>query len=279
MTGLIGFASGHRALQACDLLLMLGTDFPHSDWYPEGKTIIQVDIRAHHLGRRCGLSLGVHGDVRETIAALLPHLEAKSDRRHLDEACSHYSSARRRLDKHVKGIAGRRPIHPEFLTATLSDLASDEAIFTADVGMCTVWAARYLRMTRERRLLGSFTHGSMANALPQAIGAQVRFPDRQVISLSGDGSFAMMMGDFITLVQYEPPVKVVVYNNGSLGMVKLEQNVAGLRDFSTDLKNPNFARVAKAMGATGLRVEDPSEVRAAIERARVKSDWHNSPGL
>ena len=267
MTGLIGFASGHRALQACDLLLMLGTDFPYSDWYPEGKTIIQVDIRAHHLGRRCGLSLGVHGDVRETIAALLPHLEAKSDRRHLDEACSHYASARRRLDKHIKGIAGRRPIHPEFLTATLSDLASDEAIFTADVGMCTVWAARYLRMTRERRLLGSFTHGSMANALPQAIGAQVRFPDREVISLSGDGGFAMMMGDFITLVQYDLPVKVVVYNNGSLGMVKLEQNVAGLRDFGTDLKNPDFAKVAEAMGATGLRVEDPSEVRPAIERA------------
>ena len=267
MTGLIGFASGHRALQACDLLLMLGTDFPYSDWYPEGKTIVQVDIRAHHLGRRCGLSLGVHGDVRETIGALLPHLETKSDRRHLDEACKHYASARRRLDKHVKGIAGRRPIHPEFLTATLSDLASDEAIFTVDVGMCTVWAARYLRMTRERRLLGSFTHGSMANALPQAIGAQVRFPDRQVISLSGDGGFAMMMGDFITLVQYDLPVKVVVYNNGSLGMVKLEQNVAGLKDFGTDLKNPDFAKVAEAMGATGLRVEDPSEVRPAIERA------------
>ncbi len=267
MTGLIGFASGHRALQACDLLLMLGTDFPYSDWYPEGKTVIQVDIRAHHLGRRCGLSLGVHGDVRETIGALLPHLEGKSDRRHLDRACSHYASARRRLDKHVKGIAGSRPIHPEFLTATLSDLASDEAIFTADVGMCTVWAARYLRMTRERRLLGSFTHGSMANALPQAIGAQVRFPDRQVICLSGDGGFAMMMGDFITLTQYDLPVKVVVYNNGSLGMVKLEQNVAGLRDFGTDLKNPDFAKVAEAMGATGLRVEDPSEVRPAIERA------------
>jgi len=267
MTGLIGFASGHRALQACDLLLMLGTDFPYSDWYPEGKTIVQVDIRAHHLGRRCGLSLGVHGDVRETIGALLPHLETKSDRRHLDEACKHYASARRRLDKHVKGIAGRRPIHPEFLTATLSDLASDEAIFTVDVGMCTVWAARYLRMTRERRLLGSFTHGSMANALPQAIGAQVRFPDRQVISLSGDGGFAMMMGDFITLVQYDLPVKIVVYNNGSLGMVKLEQNVAGLKDFGTDLKNPDFAKVAEAMGATGLRVEDPSEVRPAVERA------------
>ena len=267
MTGLIGFASGHRALEACDVLLMLGTDFPYTDWYPRGKTIIQVDIRAHHLGRRCGLSLGLQGDVQETITALLPHLEAKADRRHLDEACGHYANARRRLDKHVKGIAGHRPIHPEYLTAVLSEFASDEAIFTVDVGMCTVWAARYLRMTRDRRLLGSFTHGSMANALPQAIGAQVRFPDRQVISLSGDGGFAMMMGDFITLVQYDLPVKVVVYNNGSLGLVKLEQNVAGLRDFGTELKNPNFAKVAVAMGATGIRVEDPSEVRSAIERA------------
>jgi len=267
MTGLIGFASGHRAMEACDVLLMLGTDFPYTDWYPSGKTIIQVDIRAHHLGRRCNLTLGVQGDVRETITALIPHLESKAVRRHLDEACGHYVNARRRLDKHVKGIAGHRPIHPEYLTAIISEIASDEAIFTTDVGMCTIWAARYIRMTRERRLLGSFTHGSMANALPQAIGAQVRFPDRQVISLSGDGGFAMMMGDFLTLVQYDLPVKVVVYNNGSLGLVKLEQNVAGLPEFGTNLKNPNFAKVAEAMGATGIRVEDPSEVRSAIERA------------
>jgi pyruvate dehydrogenase (quinone) len=167
----------------------------------------------------------------------------------------------------VKGIAGRRPIHPEYLTAMVSELAADDAIFTVDVGMCTVWAARYLQMTQERRLLGSFTHGSMANALPQAIGAQCLYPDRQVISLSGDGGFSMMMGDFLTLAQYGLPVKVVIYNNGSLGMVKLEQNVAGLRDFGTQLKNPNFANVAEAMGARGIRVEDPSEVRPAIERA------------
>ncbi len=267
MTGLIGFASGHRALQACDALLMLGTDFPYTDWYPRGKTIIQVDIRAHHLGRRCGLDLGVQGDVRETIVSLLPHVEAKSDRRHLDTARADYVKSRKKLDNHVQGIAGKRPIHPEFLTAVLSELADDDAIFTTDVGMCTVWAARYLRMTRDRRLLGSFTHGSMANALPQAIGAAVRFPGRQVISLSGDGGFTMMMGDFITLVQHGLPVKVVVYNNGSLGLVKLEQNVAGLRDFGTELENPDFAKVAVAMGATGIRVEDPSEVRPAVERA------------
>ncbi|MFQ5949028.1 MAG: ubiquinone-dependent pyruvate dehydrogenase, partial [Acidimicrobiia bacterium] len=267
MTGLIGFASGHRALMRCDVLVMLGTDFPYTDWYPTGKTIVQVDLRAHHLGRRCGLTLGVQGDVKETIVALLPELEAKADRSHLDDSLRNYAKARRKLDRHVKGIAGRRPIHPEYLTATINELASDDAVFTVDVGMATVWAARYLRMTRDRRLLGSFTHGSMANALPQAIGAQARYPGRQVISLSGDGGFTMAMGDFITLLQHDLPVKVVIYDNGSLGLVKLEQNVAGLPDFGTELNNPNFAKVAEAMGATGIRVEDPSEVRPALERA------------
>lgn len=267
MTGLIGFASGHRALMACDVLLMLGTDFPYTDWYPRDKVIAQVDLRAHHLGRRCALTLGLQGDVRETVSALLPELKARSDRRHLDDSLARYAKTRRRLNKHVKGIEGHRPIHPEYLTAAISDLAPDDTVFTADVGMCTVWAARYLRMTKGRRLLGSFTHGSMANALAQAIGAQLCYPDRTVISLSGDGGFTMMMGDFITLLQYGLPIKTVVYNNGSLGMVKLEQNVAGLEDFGTELKNPDFAKVAEAMGATGIRVEDPSEVRPAVERA------------
>ncbi len=267
MTGLIGFASGHRALMACDVLLMLGTDFPYTDWYPRDKVIAQVDIRAHHLGRRCALTLGIQGDVRETVSALLPELKARSDRRHLNDSLAHYAKTRQRLDKHVKGIEGHRPIHPEYLTAAISGLAPDDAVFTADVGMCTVWAARYLSMTKGRRLLGSFTHGSMANALPQAIGAQLCYPDRPVISLCGDGGFTMMMGDFITLLQYGLPIKTVVYNNGSLGMVKLEQNVAGLEDFGTGLENPDFAKVSQAMGATGIRVEDPSEVRPAIERA------------
>lgn len=267
MTGLIGFSSGYRALETCDVLFMLGTDFPYTDWYPDAKTIIQLDIRPERLGRRCAVDLGLHGDVKETLHALLPHLDAKSDGTHLDASLDHYRKARKRLDAHVKGIEGRRPIHPEFLTAMASDLASDDAIFTADVGMCTVWAARYLRMTRGRRLLGSFTHGSMANALPQAIGAQLHYPDRQVVALCGDGGFAMLMGDFLTLTQLALPVKLVVYNNGSLAMVKLEQNVVGLRDFGTELDNPDFARVADAMGATGIRVEDPGEVRSALQRA------------
>ncbi len=267
MTGLIGFASGYKAMESCDALLMLGTDFPYRDWYPRDKKVIQVDIRADHLGRRVRLDLGVQGDVKETLMALAPALETKSDKAHLDRSRRDYRAARRRLDSHVQGVAGRRPVHPEFLAAKISALAADDAIFTADVGMCTVWAARYLEMTADRRLLGSFTHGSMANALPQAIGAQVRFPDRQVISLSGDGGFAMMMGDFLTLTQYGLPVKVVVFNNGSLGMVKLEQNVAGLRDFGTELKNPNLAEVAVAMGAEGYRVADPSELEGALQKA------------
>ena len=264
MTGLVGFASGYRALKTCDVLLMLGTDFPYADWYPEGKTIIQLDIRPERLGRRSALDLGLNGDVKETLTALLPHLDEKLDSAHLESALEHYHKARARLDRHVKGVEGKRPIHPEYLTAVASEVAAEDAIFTADVGMSTVWAARYLRMTQGRRLLGSFTHGSMANALPQAIGAQVRYPDRQIIALSGDGGFAMLMGDFLTLTQLALPVKVIIYNNGSLGMVKLEQNVAGLRDYGTELDNPNFARVADAMGATGIRVEDPSEVRSFI---------------
>jgi pyruvate dehydrogenase (quinone) len=267
MTGLIGFSSGHRALENCDVLLMLGPDFPYADWLPEGKTIVQLDLRPERLGRRCALELGLAGDVKETLAALLPHLEEKSDRAHLDASLEHYRKARARLDSHVKGIEGKRPVHPEYLTALASEVAADDAIFTADVGMCTVWAARYLRMTQDRRLLGSFTHGSMANAMPQAIGAQLRYPDRQVVALCGDGGFAMLMGDFLTLTQLGLPVKLIVYNNSSLAMVKLEQNVMGLRDFGTALENPNLADVAEAMGGSGIRVEDPSEVRPALQRA------------
>ena len=267
MTGLIGLRPGYKALERCDVLLMLGTDFPYTEWYPKGKTIIQVDIDGQRLGRRCGLTLGVQADVRETLTALLPLLVKKEDSGHLDQAVKQHVSARKRLDEHVRKSTKDKPINPEYLTTIVSELASSDAVFTADVGMCTVWAARYLEMTRERRLLGSFTHGSMANALPQAIGAQLCYPDRQVISLSGDGGFTMLLGDFITLVQAGLPVKVVVYNNSSLAMVKLEQNVAGLPDFGTQLENPNFAKVAEAMGARGIRVEDPGEVRSAVASA------------
>jgi pyruvate dehydrogenase (quinone) len=267
MTGLIGFPSGYRAIESSDVLLLLGTDFPYKDWYPQRGKIAQIDIRAEHLGRRCRLEMGLVGDVKQTLQALLPLLHPKPDRAHLDQALGHYHKTRKVLDSHAQGLAGQKPIHPEYLTATLSELAAPNAIFTADVGLPTAWAARYLRMTKDRRLLGSFSHGSMANAMPQAIGAQLLHRDRQVISLSGDGGFTMLMGDFITLLQHDLPIKVIVFNNSSLGFVDLEMKVAGLPSFGTDLKNPNFAKIAEAIGFLGIRVEEPTELRGAIEQA------------
>ncbi|MGO4127740.1 ubiquinone-dependent pyruvate dehydrogenase [Inquilinus sp. YAF38] len=266
MTGLIGFSSGYYAMMNCDVLLMLGTDFPYRQFYPADARIIQVDIRAENLGRRCSLELGLVGDVGETIAALLPRLEVKDDREHLDAALQDYVKSREGLDDLATGKAGRPPIHPQYLTKVVSDLADDDAVFTFDVGTPSVWAARYLKVNGKRRLIGSLNHGSMANALPQAIGAQAAYPRRQVVSLSGDGGLTMLMGDLITLKQQNLPVKVVVYNNGVLGFVAMEMKATGFLDTYTDLENPNFAAMAESMGIFGIRVEDPGEVENAIRR-------------
>src|SRR5580700_420818 len=212
MTGLIGFSSGYYAMLGCDLLLILGTDFPYRQFYPTDAKIVQVDIRGEKLGNRAPLTMGLVGDVQSTIAALLPRLREKSDRAFLDKALGHYQAARKELDDLATGRAGHKPIHPQYLTRMLSDAAAEDAIFTCDVGTPSIWAARYLKMNGKRRLLGSFNHGSMANAMPQAIGAQVAFPGRQVVSLSGDGGFTMLMGDLLTLTQMELPVKVVVFH-------------------------------------------------------------------
>ncbi len=248
MTGLIGFSSGYYAMLGCDVLLMLGTDFPYRQFYPTDAKIVQVDIRGEKLGNRAPLTMGLVGDVQSTIAALLPRLKEKSDRTFLDKALRHYGTARKELDDLTTGHAGRKPIHPQYLAKMLSDAAAEDAVFTCDVGMCTVWAARYLKMNGKRRLLGSFNHGSMANAMPQAIGAQAAFPGRQVISLSGDGGFTMLMGDLLTLTQMELPVKVVVFHNSKLSMVDLEMKSAGYLPTGVDLKNPNFAKMAEAVG-------------------------------
>ena len=264
MSGLIGIASGNEAIQGSDLLLMLGTDFPYKEWYPTDSKIVQIDIRPERLGRRCKLDLGLVGDVKETINALLPFLNQKTDSSFLEKCRERYKENRKNLDSHANGEKGKL-IHPEYLTKVISELAKDDAIFTADVGTPTVWAARYLDMKEGRRLIGSFNHGSMASAMPQAIGAQLTFPDRQVISLSGDGGFAMMMGDILTIYQYNLPVKLVVYNNGSLGFVAMEMKVIGMPPFGTDLKNPNFAKMAEAIGIMGVRVENSEDVPAAIE--------------
>jgi pyruvate dehydrogenase (quinone) len=275
MTGLIGFSSGYYAMLGCDALLMLGTDFPYRQFYPTGAKIVQVDIRGEKLGNRAPLTMGLVGDVQRTIAALLPRLREKSDRSFLDKALRHYQASRKELDDLATGRAGHKPIHPQYLTRMLSDAAAEDAIFTCDVGTPSIWAARYLKMNGKRRLLGSFNHGSMANAMPQAIGAQAAFPSRQVISLSGDGGFTMLMGDLLTLTQMELPVKLVVFHNSKLGFVDLEQKAAGYLPTAVDLKNPDFAKMADAVGILGICVEDPADLEQAISTAFA----HRGPAL
>jgi pyruvate dehydrogenase (quinone) len=254
---------------------MLGTDFPYKQFFPNDCQVAQIDIRPENLGRRCRLDLGLVGDIRLTIEALLPLLKARNERRHLDNAIAHYKKAREGLDALAQGTPGRKPIHPQYLARVVSEQAADDAVFTADVGTPTVWAARYLKMNGRRRLIGSFVHGSMANAMPQAIGAQAAQPGRQVISLSGDGGFAMLMGDLITLTQMKLPVKVVIFNNGVLGFVALEMKAAGFVDTNVDLKNPDFAAMARAMGIFARRVEDPGDLPAAVKEMLS----HNGPAV
>jgi pyruvate dehydrogenase (quinone) len=275
MTGFIGFSSGYAAMHACDVLLMLGTDFPYKQFFPTTAQIAQVDIRPQNLGRRCKLDLGLVGDVGATISALLPRLTVKIERRHLDDSVAHYHRAREGLDDLARGTPGQRPIHPQYLARVLSEAAAEDTVFTADVGTPTVWAARYLRMNGRRRLIGSWVHGSMANAMAQAIGVQAAQPGRQVVSMSGDGGFTMLMGDLITLTQHKLPVKVVVFNNGVLGFVALEMKAAGFVDYGTDLQNPDFAAMARAMGIHAIRVEDPGELPAAAAGILA----HNGPAL
>jgi pyruvate dehydrogenase (quinone) len=277
MTGLIGFSSGYYAMLDCDVLLMLGTDFPYRQFYPHGGgvQIAQVDIRAEQIGRRAAVDLAVVGDVRTTVQALLPLLAQKRDATHLMQAREHYAKARKGLDDLAIGTPGKGLIHPQQIAKAISDHAAADAVFTCDVGLPTVWAARYLTMNGGRRLIGSFWHGSMANALAQGIGAQAVYPGRQVVSLSGDGGFAMLMGDFLSLVQLKLPVKVVVFNNGALGFIELEQKSTGFLPFGTEFNNPNFAAMAEAVGVRGIRLEDPANVDEGIRTALA----HDGPVL
>ncbi len=275
MTGFIGFSSGYAAMHACDVLLMLGTDFPYKQFMPHQAKIAQVDLRPENLGRRAKLELGLVGDIAATIDVLLPKLRSKTERKHLDEAIAHYQKARKGLDDLAKGSPGHKPIHPQYLAKVISDSASDDAVFTFDVGTPTIWAARYLKMNGRRRLVGSLVHGSMANAMPQAIGIQAAQPGRQVISLSGDGGFTMLMGDLITLTQQKLPVKVVVFNNGVLGFVALEMKAAGFVEKGVDLDNPDFAAMAQAMGIHARRVDDPGELPGAVADMLA----HDGPAL
>ncbi|MFF4659625.1 pyruvate dehydrogenase [Streptomyces sp. NPDC001381] len=268
MSGLLGYGAAYEATHECDLLILLGTDFPYNAFLPDDVRIAQVDVRPEHLGRRSRLDLAVWGDVRETLRCLIPRVRPKDDRRFLDRMLKKHADAlegvvrayTRKAEKHV-------PLHPEYVAAVVDELADDDAVFTVDTGMCNVWAARYLTPNGRRRVIGSFSHGSMANALPMAIGAQFTDRRRQVVSMSGDGGFTMLMGDFLTLVQYDLPVKVVLFNNSALSMVELEMLVAGLPSYGITNKNPDFAEVARACGVFALRVEKPKHLAGALKSA------------
>ncbi|MFE7778407.1 pyruvate dehydrogenase [Streptomyces sp. NPDC057445] len=276
MSGLLGYGAAYEATHECDLLILLGTDFPYNAFLPDDVRIVQVDIRPEHLGRRTKLDLAVWGDVRETLRCLIPRVRPKTDRRFLDKMLKKHADAlegvikayTRKVDRHV-------PVHPEYVASVLDELADEDAVFTVDTGMCNVWAARYITPNGRRRIIGSFSHGSMANALPQAIGAQFIDRDRQIVSMSGDGGFSMLMGDFLTLVQYDLPVKVVLFNNNSLSMVELEMLVAGLPSYGTENRNPDFSAIARAAGAYGVRVEKPKQLAGALKEAFK----HKGPAL
>jgi pyruvate dehydrogenase (quinone) len=275
MTGLIGSSSGYRAMEHCDALLMLGTDFPYRPFLPESVPVIQVDVRAEHIDRRVPVDVPLVGTVKATVDALVPLLSAKFDSEHLDQMCAHYQRARARLDHLATKGHCESLLHPQFVAATIDRLATDDAIFTVDVGTPTIWAARYLHMNGQRRLLGSFNHATMANALCQGIGAQASQPGRQVVALSGDGGLAMLLGELITLRQMHLPVKVIVFNNGALSLVELEMKAAGFVNYGTDLDNPDFAGIARAIGLSGTTVEHADELEEALRAAFA----HDGPAV
>ncbi len=275
MTGLIGFSSGYDAMMACDTLLMLGTDFPYRQFYPENAKVAQIDLRPENLGRRTAIDLGLVGDVGATIDHVLPLLTRERDGAFLRDAREDYAKSRKGLDELATGTPGSGVIHPQHVARVVSELASDDAVFACDVGTPTVWAARYLEMNGRRRLIGSFNHGSMANALPQAIGAQAAYPGRQIVSLSGDGGLAMLMGELLTVRQLGLPVKIIVFNNGTLGFVEMEMKAAGMIETGVALDNPDFAAMARAIGLHGVRVTDPGEVEAGVREVLA----HPGPAL
>jgi pyruvate dehydrogenase (quinone) len=275
LTGLIGFSSGYHAIMQADTLLMLGTDFPYTQFYPEKAKIIQIDNRGENLGRRTRLDLGVIGDVKTTLKGLIPLLDEKKDDSHLKEFVRHYQETRKGLDELAVGHPGHKPMHPQYVAKTVDELAADNAIFCCDVGSPTIWAARYLTMNGKRRLLGSFNHGSMANAMPQAIGAQRAFPGRQVVTFSGDGGLSMLMGDILSLHQHKLPVKIVVFSNGALAFVELEMLAAGILGDGTQLVNPDFVALARSAGLYAARVEDPADLKPAVTEALE----HDGPAL
>ncbi len=267
MTGLLGLPAAFHSMHESDLLILLGTDFPYTPFMPTDCKIVQVDIKPERIGRRAKVNMGLHGDVRDTLAALLPLVAQKQDDSFLKAQLKVYAGVKEKLQTYVDETGEKDKIHPEFVAATIDQLADKDAIFTVDTGMSCVWGARYIKATGQRKMLGSFNHGSMANAMPQAIGAALACPGRQVIAFCGDGGLSMLLGDLATITQYKLPIKIIVFNNRSLGMVKLEMEVAGLPDWQTDMHNPDFAMVAQAMGMKGITVKEPDDVKQALREA------------
>jgi pyruvate dehydrogenase (quinone) len=267
LTGLLGIPSAYHSMHECELLLLLGTDFPYASFLPVKNKIVQIDIKPEILGRRAKLNMGLCGDIKDTLIELIPKLEMKEDSTFLEKQLKFYKKVKDKLQIYVKDNGKPNAIHPEFVASLINEIADKDAIFTVDTGMCCVWAARYIDGTGERKMLGSFNHGSMANAMPQSIGAALACPGKQVIAFCGDGGLSMMLGDLMTIVQYKLPIKVIVFNNRSLGMVKLEMEVAGIPDLETDLLNPDFEKVAEAMGMPGITIKNPEDVKPELEKA------------
>ena len=275
MTGLLGYGAAAEGMNDADVLIMLGTDFPYDQFLPDTFTV-QVENHPEKLGRRTDISLPIHSDVKPLITALLPLLDRdRSDAFLKAKVKKHSKIMHSPIGAYTRNAEHMKPIHPEYAAHILNEVASKDAIFTADTGMCNVWTARYIDPLGTRRLIGSFLHGSMANALPHAIGAQVAFPNRQVISVSGDGGLSMLLGELVTARMYNLPIKVVVFNNSTLGMVKLEMLVNGLPDYGTDVHDVNYAEVASAIGFHGERVTEPSRLRGALQEAFA----YNGPAL
>ena len=275
MTGLLGLPAAFHSMHESDLLLMLGTDFPYTAFMPTDCKIVQVDIKPERIGRRAKVEMGLCGSVKDTLVDLIPLIKHKSDFSFLEAQLKVYADVKEKMKTYVEDGGETDKIHPEFVAGTISELADDDAIFTVDTGMSCVWGARYIEATGKRKMLGSFNHGSMANAMPHAIGAALACPDRQVIALCGDGGLSMLLGDLATIVQYKLPIKIIVFNNHSLGMVKLEMEVAGLPDWQTDMVNPDFALVAEAMGIKAFTVNEPGDVKNTLKDAFA----YNGPAL
>ncbi|MBK4139586.1 pyruvate dehydrogenase [Corynebacterium macginleyi] len=275
MSGLLGYGAAHEATHEADLLILLGTDFPYNDFLPKGN-VAQVDINGSHIGRRTKISYPVTGDVAATIDNILPHVEEKKDRSFLDKMLKkHYDKLENVVEAYTSNVENHTPIHPEYIASLIDQEADDDAIFTVDTGMCNVWGARYITPNGKREQIGSFRHGTMANALPQAIGAQKANPGRQVITFSGDGGLSMLMGELLTVKLHQLPVKMFVFNNSSLGMVKLEMLVGGIPEHETDHESVDFSKIAEAAGIKTFRIEDPKQAPQQIKKALA----YNGPAL